>query len=100
MLAVKALPTRRSKQMSKRRAKRIPRPTVTELIRFTQGDRPIGTASLDDLERVVACDESVPRDVVFQALVSYTRRHQLLGTATSRATGQTYGWEVVDEDEF
>jgi hypothetical protein len=73
---------------------------VSELIRFTQGDRLIGTASLDDLERVLACDAAVPRDVVFRALISYTRRHQLLGTAVSRATGEAYTWEVVDEDEF
>jgi hypothetical protein len=100
MLATKTQPRRSLKRLPKRRVKRIPRPVVSELIRFTQGDRLVGTACLDDQERVLACDASVPRDVVFRALIAYTRRHQLMGAAASRTTGQSYAWEVVDEDEF
>jgi hypothetical protein len=92
----------RSKGKGKRRARvlRLPPPTISEVIQVFLGEELVGNVYLDDTESVLKCDGSIPRDVVFKALVQVSRSHNLSGEIVGRQDGRTYRWDVVDEDEL
>lgn len=71
-----------------------------EILRISEGGFPVGDVLLDGLERMLKSGAGVPKDVVFKALVLYTRRGQLIGEVVSRENGRTYAWDVLDEDEW
>jgi hypothetical protein len=91
------------KRKGKRKARqvyRLPPPRLSEVIQVFRGEALVGNICLDDTENVLSCDPAIPKDVAFKALVLSTRKHQLSGEVVGRQDGETYRWDVVDEDEL
>ncbi len=68
---------------------------VQTVLRVSRGENYVGDILLDGRNRVWRHADTIPSEIVFKALVSYTRRDETCGELVSRGDGMTYLWFVV-----
>jgi hypothetical protein len=68
---------------------------VQTVLRVSEGERYVGDILLDGEGRVWRHADTIPRDIVFKALVQRTRHDETCGKVKSRENGREYLWYLV-----